>query len=154
MEDVNLKAMVTIQNTCKVKVGYSDHTLGIEVAIAAVSLGAVVIEKHFTLDKNMPGPDHKASLEPAELGMMVRGVRNVELALGSSIKQHSKSELKNTPIARKSIIAAKNIRKGEPLSVSNITVKRPGMGISPMKWDEVLGKIAKKNFSPDELIRI
>lgn len=152
--DVNLYAMLTIKNQLKVAVGYSDHTLGIEVALAAATLGATVIEKHFTLDKNMLGPDHKASLEPEELRMMVRGIRNIELALGSGIKCPSNSESKNIRIARKSIVASRAIRKGERFSTFNITVKRPGTGISPMKWDSVLRRVAKKNFNFDELIKI
>jgi N,N'-diacetyllegionaminate synthase len=132
--------------------GYSDHTLGIEVDIAAVAMGASVIEKHFTLDKTMDGPDHKASLEPDELKAMVRGIRNIELALGSSEKKPSKSETPNMVISRKSIIASRDIKQGEPLSESNMAIKRPGNGISPMKWDEVVGSIAKKNYLKDELI--
>lgn len=154
MEDVNLLAMNTIKDAFKVKVGYSDHTLGIEVPIAAVALGAIVIEKHFTLDKNMEGPDHKASLEPEELKEMVKSIRNIEKALGDGIKTPTKSESKNIDIARKSIVAAKGIAKGEVLTESNITVKRPGDGISPMRWDEVIGRIAIRDFKEDELIEI
>ena len=152
MEDVNLKAMVTIGNTFDIAFGYSDHTLGIEVDIAAVAMGAVCIEKHFTLDKTMEGPDHKASLEPDELKAMVKAIRNIELALGSSAKKPSKSESPNIQIARKSIVALKNIKQGETLSEENITVKRPGMGINPMRWDEIVGSIANKNYKEDELI--
>lgn len=153
MQDVNLKAMLHIQKEMGTAVGYSDHTLGIEVPIAAVALGATVVEKHFTLDKNMEGPDHRASLEPQELKAMVSAIRNIELALsGSGIKEPSPSESKNIVIARKSIVAKRTIRKGEQLSEENITVKRPGNGISSMKWDEVIGKIAVKDFEEDELI--
>ena len=152
MEDVNLKAMVTIGNTFDIAFGYSDHTLGIEVDIAAVAMGAVCIEKHFTLDKTMEGPDHKASLEPDELKAMVKAIRNIELALGSSIKKPSKSETPNIQIARKSIIAKSNIKKGEIFTENNLTIKRPGMGINPMRWDEVLGTIALKDYHEDELI--
>ena len=152
MEDVNLKAMETIGNTFDIAFGYSDHTLGIEVDIAAVAMGASCIEKHFTLDKTMEGPDHKASLEPNELNAMVKAIRNIELALGSSAKKPSKSESPNIQIARKSIVALKNIKQGETLSEENITVKRPGMGINPMRWDEIVGSIANKNYKEDELI--
>ena len=152
MEDVNLKAMVTIGNTFDIAFGYSDHTLGIEVDIAAVALGASCIEKHFTLDCTMEGPDHKASLEPDELKAMVKAIRNIELALGGSAKKPSKSESPNIQIARKSIVALKNIKQGETLSEENITVKRPGMGINPMRWDEIVGSIANKNYKEDELI--
>ena len=152
MEDVNLKAMVTIGDTFDVSYGYSDHTLGIEVDIAAVAMGASCIEKHFTLDKDMEGPDHKASLEPGELIAMVKGIRNIELALGSDIKQASRSETPNMQIARKSIVAKLPIKQGEILSEKNITIKRPGNGISPMKWDETIGSIAVKDYAEDELI--
>jgi len=155
IEDVNLKVMLTIESAFPgIKVGYSDHTLGIEVPIAAVAMGASIIEKHFTLNKNMEGPDHRASLEPEELKAMVRAIRNIEKALGNGIKKPSPSELKNKPIVRKSIVAAKNIKKGEVFTEENITVKRPGSGISPMHWDEVSGRIAKRDFSADELIEI
>ncbi len=155
MEDVNLKAMLYIQNELGVKVGYSDHTLGIEVPIAAVALGATVIEKHFTLNRNLPGPDHKASLEPDELKAMISGIRNIEKAItGSGIKEPSPSELKNKPIARKSIVAKSNIKKGELFSADNLTIKRPGTGISPMKWNEVVGQTAQKDFHVDELITL
>ena len=154
MEDVNLKAMLTIKETFKVKVGYSDHTKGIEVAIAAVAMGAEVIEKHFTLDRNLPGPDHKASLEPDELKAMVSAIRNIELALGDGVKKASKSEIKNITLARKSIVAIKKIKKGEIFSTQNIAAKRPGNGISPMRWDEIIGEKAIKEFKPDDLIEI
>jgi N,N'-diacetyllegionaminate synthase len=152
MEDVNLRAMITIGRTFDVPYGYSDHTLGIEVPIAAVALGAKVIEKHFTLDKTMEGPDHKASLEPDELKAMIKAIRNIEVALGSSIKKPTKSELKNRDIARKSIVAKQNIKKGEVLTEENITVKRPSNGISPMRWDEIIGTIAQRDYKEDELI--
>lgn len=155
MQDVNLKAMLHIQREMGTVVGYSDHTLGIEVPIAAVALGASVIEKHFTLDKNMEGPDHKASLEPHELKAMVAAIRNIEQALsGNGIKEPSKSEMKNIMVARKSIVAATKIRKGELFSETNITVKRPGKGISAMQWDSVVGKVANQDFDEDELIKI
>ena len=153
-EDVNLLAMLTIKKAFKVDVGYSDHTLGIEIPIAAAALGAKVIEKHFTLDKNMAGPDHRASLEPDGLRAMVKGIRDIEKALGSGIKRPSLSELKNTPIARKSIVASRGIKKGEMFSEENITAKRPGFGISPMKWDKVISKKAKRDFKEDELIEL
>ncbi|NPV42752.1 MAG: N-acetylneuraminate synthase [Firmicutes bacterium] len=154
VEDVNLRAMETIRRTFNIEVGYSDHTLGIEVPIAAVAMGAAVIEKHFTLDKNMEGPDHKASLEPNELREMVRAIRNIERALGDGIKKPSNSELKNVNIVRKSIVAKRYIKKGEVLTEENLTVKRPGDGISPMKWDEVIGRVADKDYEEDELIQI
>ena len=152
MEDVNLKAMVTIGNTFDIGFGYSDHTLGIEVDIAAVAMGACCIEKHFTLDKTMEGPDHKASLEPDELKAMVKAIRNIELALGSSVKKPSKSEIPNMQIVRKSIVAKIEIKKGDKLSEENITIKRPGNGINPMRWDEIVGTIAAKDYKEDELI--
>ena len=155
MEDVNLKAMLHIQRELGLPIGYSDHTLGIEVPIAAVALGATVIEKHFTLDKTLPGPDHKASLEPDELKAMVSAIRNIEKAIdGSGLKEVSKSEEKNKPIARKSIVASTNIKKGDIFTPKNLTVKRPGTGISPMQWDEVIGKEAKRDFQEDELIEL
>lgn len=154
MADVNLRAMLTIRDAFNVGVGYSDHTQGIEVAIAAVALGATIIEKHFTLDRNLPGPDHKASLEPDELKAMVKAIRNIELAMGDGIKRPSPSESKNMAIARKSIVAASAIRAGEPFGVHNLAVKRPGTGISPMRWDEVLGLKASRDFAPDELIEL
>lgn len=152
MEDVNLKAMNTIGITFDSKYGYSDHTLGIEVDIAAVAMGASCIEKHFTLDKNMQGPDHKASLEPKELISMVKAIRNIELALGSSIKKPSKSEYPNITIARKSIVANCEIKKGEILSTDKLSIKRPGDGINPMNWDKVVNSIAQKDYYKDELI--
>ena len=155
MEDVNLKAMLHIQRELGVPVGYSDHTLGIEVPIAAVALGATVIEKHFTLDKTLPGPDHKASLEPDELKAMVSAIRNIEKAIGGSgLKEVSKSEEKNKPIVRKSIVASTDIKKGDIFTPENLTVKRPGTGISPMQWDEVIGKEAKQSFQEDDLIEL
>lgn len=153
-EDVNLKAMLTIKDAFKIEVGYSDHTLGIEIPIAAVGLGARVIEKHFTIDKNLPGPDHKASLEPHELKQMVQAIRNIEKALGDGIKKPSKSELKNLQIARKSIVAKRNIKKGEIFTEENLTIKRPGNGISPMRWNEIIGRKAKKDFLEGEIIEI
>lgn len=152
MADVNLRAMLTIRDAFGVAVGYSDHTLGIEVPIAAVALGATVIEKHFTLDRNLPGPDHKASLEPDELKAMVAAIRNIEQALGDGIKRPSPSEAKNKAVARKSIVAARAIRVGEMFTAENLTVKRPGTGISPMRWDEVLGRMAQRDYAPDELL--
>lgn len=152
--DVNLRAMLTLQREFGCSVGYSDHTRGIEVPVAAVAMGASIIEKHFTLDRTMEGPDHKASLEPAELGEMIRSIRNVELAMGSGDKTPSASECKNIAVARKSIIAARAIRKGELLTSENLTTKRPGSGISPMRWYEVLGTAAKRDFSEDELIEL
>ena len=150
--DVNLRAMHDIAKRFNVPVGYSDHTRGIEVPIAAVALGATVIEKHFTLDNNLPGPDHKASLEPHQLKAMVDAIRHIECALGSGTKQVSESERKNMAIARKSIVAATEIKKGELFTPQNITVKRPGGGISPMKWDEVIGTTASHDYQPDEMI--
>tara|TARA_R110002050_G_scaffold237905_1_gene373994 strand:+ start:4115 stop:5122 length:1008 start_codon:yes stop_codon:yes gene_type:complete len=155
MDDVNLKAMEHIRNKLGVKVGYSDHTNGIEVPIAAVALGATIIEKHFTLDRNSPGPDHRASLGPSELKAMVDAIRNIEKAIsGSGLKEPSPSEQKNKEIARKSIVAAKTIQKGEPFSEANLTVKRPGNGINPMQWDEIIGQKAKRDFHEDDLIEI
>ncbi len=152
MEDVNLNAMRTMADAFGVNVGYSDHTNGIEVPIAAVAMGAKVIEKHFTIDKNMQGPDHKASLEPDELKAMLKAIRNIEKAVGDGIKRPSGSELKNMQIARKSIVAAKDIKKGDILSEQNLAVKRPGDGINPMKWDEVLGLCAARDYKVDEKI--
>jgi sialic acid synthase SpsE len=148
-----MKAMLHIGSTFHTEIGYSDHTLGIEVPIAAVALGACVIEKHFTLDKHMEGPDHAASLEPSELKAMVLAIRNIEQAIaGSGLKEPSESEKKNIAIARKSIVAKVSIKKGEIFSEENLAVKRPGSGISPMCWDEVIGKIAGQNFEEDDLI--
>ena len=154
LRDVNLNAMISIKTAFGVAVGYSDHTLGIEVPIAAVALGATVIEKHLTLSRDMPGPDHKASLEPTEFAAMVRSVRNIELAMGSGIKRPSESERKNIPIARKSLVAIAPIRAGEPFSNLNIGAKRPGTGLSPMLWDEVVGRPARRDFAVDDLIEI
>lgn len=154
MKDVNLKAMLEIKEKFGVKIGYSDHTEGIEVPIAAVALGATVIEKHFTLDKNMEGPDHKASLEPSELKAMVKSIRNIEQALGTGHKTISESERKNIEIARKSIVAAKDIKEGEIFTEENLTVKRPGNGISPMEWENIIGKVAKRNFQEEDLIEL
>lgn len=153
-EDVNLHAMLAIKEAFNVAVGYSDHTLGIEVPIAAVALGATVIEKHFTLDRSMKGPDHKASLEPRELHDMVIAVRNIEKAIGKGIKKPSPSELENRYVARKSIVARMKIRKGELFTEGNITTKRPGMDMTPMSWDEVMSKRAKRNFEKDEPIEV
>lgn len=153
-QDVNLKAMLTIKERLGVGVGYSDHTLGIEIPIAAAALGAEVIEKHFTLDKKMEGPDHKASLEPDELQAMVKAIRNIELALGDGEKKPSESEKKNIDIARKSIVARCDISKGETYTEENLTTKRPGKGISPMRWNEIIGQKAIRNFSADELIEL
>lgn len=152
MEDVNLKAMQTIGKTFDIAYGYSDHTLGIEVDIAAVAMGASCIEKHFTLDNSMDGPDHKASLEPEELINMVKSIRNIELALGSSVKKPSKSETPNITIARKSIVASREIKKGEIFNENNLAIKRPGNGMNPMNWDEIIGTLSTRNYEPDELI--
>ena len=152
MSDVNLTAMNSIKNHFKVPVGYSDHTLGIEIPIAAVALGAIVIEKHFTLDNGMEGPDHKASLEPAELKAMVSAIRNIERAMGNGVKAPSPSEIKNKAVARKSIVAKEHIRTGDIFTETNITVKRPGTGISPMRWDEIIGTKAGKDYKADDLI--
>lgn len=152
MAEVNLRAMQSIHSAFGVAVGYSDHTPGIEVAIAAVAMGASVIEKHFTLDRKLPGPDHKASLEPAELAAMIEAIRNIEIALGDGIKRLTPSEAKNKSVARKSLVASRAIKAGEILSAENITAKRPGTGISPMRWDEIVGQIAQRNYKADELI--
>lgn len=152
MEDVNLRAMVNIGNTFDINFGYSDHTLGIEASIAAVAMGASCIEKHFTLNSDMDGPDHKSSLEPHELKKMVRAIRNIEIALGSNIKKPSKSEMSNMNYVRQSIVAKIDIKKGDVLDQNNLTIKRPGNGISPMRWDEIVGSIAFKNYKKDELI--
>lgn len=151
-EEVNLRAMQSIAEKFGVSVGYSDHTLGIEVSIAAVAMGACVIEKHITLDKTMEGPDHAASIEPHELHAMVKAIRNIEIALGSTKKIITPSEQRNKDVARKSIVAAQYIRKNDIFTEKNITVKRPGTGISPMKWNEIIGKRAPQDFNPDELI--
>ena len=152
--DVNLMAMLEIGEKFGVQIGYSDHTNGIEVPIAAVALGAIVIEKHFTLDKNMEGPDHKASLEPEELKAMVSAIRNIEQALGSGHKTISESERKNIEIARKSIVAASPIKAGELLTEENLTVKRPGNGINPMRWNEVVGTRAVQNYNEEDPIEL
>lgn len=154
MADVNLCAMVSMKAALGVEVGYSDHTPGIEIPVAAVALGARVIEKHFTLDRTLPGPDHQASLEPHELKAMVDAIRNVEVALGDGVKRPSASELKNKPIARKSLVAIRTIRAGESFSADNVGTKRPGTGISPMRWDEVMGRPAPRDFTVDELIEL
>ena len=152
MAEVNLRAMLSIHAAFGVAVGYSDHTQGIEVAIAAVAMGATVIEKHFTLDRNLPGPDHKASLEPAELNAMVAAIRNIEVALGDGIKRLTTSEARNRPVVRKSLVASRAIKSGALFTAENITAKRPATGISPMRWDEVIGQTALRDFGPDELI--
>lgn len=152
MHDVNLRAMLDIGKKLQIKTGYSDHTMGIEVPIASAALGAVIIEKHFTLDRTMDGPDHKASLEPDELKAMVKGIRNIEQALGNDFKAPTESEQKNITIARKSIIAKTDIKKGEILTEENLTVKRPGTGISPMLWDTVIGTVATKDYNSNDLI--
>lgn len=153
-EHVNLKAMNTIKDALHKEVGYSDHTQGIEVPIAAVAMGATVIEKHFTLDKNMEGPDHKASLNPSELQQMVVAIRNIEQAIGNGLKEPSSSEMANKGVARKSIVASRSIKQGEVFSEENLITKRPGTGISPMKWYEVIGKVASRDFSEDEMIEL
>jgi N,N'-diacetyllegionaminate synthase len=154
MNEVNLSAMLSIHRAFGVAVGYSDHTIGIEVAIAAAALGATVIEKHFTLNRDLPGPDHMASLQPDELKSMVVAIRNIEIALGDGVKRLTPSEAMNKPIARKSIVAAKFIQTGDVFSSENITTKRPGTGISPMRWDEVIGRTAHRNFAADDLIEL
>ncbi len=154
LNEVNLNAMHTLKNEFNCKIGYSDHTKGIEISLAAAAMGAAVIEKHFTLDRNMPGPDHKASIEPYELKALVNGIRNIELAKGSFNKTPTVSELKNRTAARKSIVAAKDIKAGELFDENNITTKRPGNGISPMRWIYVIGTAAKRDFMEDELIEI
>ena len=154
VQDVNLLAMTRIRDAFGVAVGYSDHTAGIEVPIAAVALGATVIEKHLTLDRNLPGPDHKASLEPDEFAAMVRAIRNIEQAMGDGIKRPSPSEAQNKPSVRKSLVAAKPIKAGERFTSDNLTAKRPGTGISPMRWDDVLGRTASRDYGVDELIEL
>jgi len=151
-EEVNLKAMQTLATAFKLPVGYSDHTLGIEVPVAAVAMGAKIIEKHFTLNKNMEGPDHITSLEPHELKAMVKAIRNIKKSLGDGIKKPNKSEIEIMKVVRKSIVASKSIKKGEIFTRTNITVKRPGTGISPIRWDEVIGEKANRDFKDDELI--
>jgi N,N'-diacetyllegionaminate synthase len=152
MAEVNLRAMQSLRAAFRVDVGYSDHTQGIEVAIAAVAMGASVIEKHFTLDRTLPGPDHQASLEPAELSAMVTAIRNIEAALGDGIKRLTASEARNKSFARKSLVASRKIKVGEVFTVQNLTTKRPGNGVSAMRWDEFLGKKAQRDFDADELI--
>ena len=154
MNEVNLRAMTSIKTVFNVSVGYSDHTLGIEIACAAVAIGATVIEKHFTLDRKLPGPDHKASLEPARLKAMVANIRNIEVALGDGIKRVTTSEVKNKEIVRKSLVATNVIVAGDLFTAKNIGIKRPGIGISPMRRDEVIGKRASRNFIVDELIEL
>jgi len=154
MAEVNLRAMQSIQNAFRLEVGYSDHTPGIEVAIAAVAMGASVIEKHFTLDCNLPGPDHKASLEPEGFMAMVAAIRNIEIALGDGVKRLTQSEVRNKPVMRKSLMASQAIKTGEIFSTENITTKRPGTGISPMRWDEVIGRTASRDFAEEELIEL
>ena len=154
LRDANLRAMITIKEKYGVPIGYSDHTEGIEAVLAAVAMGAKIIEKHITLNKNLPGPDHKVSVIKKELKMMIDGIRKVEIALGDGVKRASPSEKKNIKIARNSIVAARNIKKGEKFTNKNLVMKRPGDGISPMKLFTVLGKIAKKNFVEDELIKL
>jgi N,N'-diacetyllegionaminate synthase len=152
--DVNLRAIDTLREAFGIDVGYSDHTEGIEISIAAAAIGATIIEKHFTLDRSLPGPDHKASIEPNELSLLVSSIRRVESALGDGIKRVTASELKNVTVARKSLVANSKIKKGDIFSDLNIAVKRPGIGISPMRYDEVIGKSAIKNFEIDDLIEI
>lgn len=154
MASVNLRAMQTLRETFGVRVGYSDHTRGIEVAVAAVALGACVIEKHFTLDRGLPGPDHQASLEPDEMAAMVSSIRNVEVALGDGVKRTSEVETGNRAVARKSLVALRPIRRGECFSADNVTAKRPGTGLSPMRWDEVMGRTARRDFEVDEMIEL
>jgi len=153
-EDVNLKAMLTLKEHFNMSVGYSDHTMGIEIPMAAVAMGATIIEKHFTLGRNMEGPDHKASLEPDELKAMVSAIRHIEVAFGDGVKKPARSERKNVEIVRKSIVASKKIKQGELFNEANLTVKRPGIGISPMKWFDVLGKRSLRDFEEDELIEL
>jgi N,N'-diacetyllegionaminate synthase len=152
MHEVNLNAMTAIGKNFGVKFGYSDHTVGIEISIAAVALGATVIEKHFTLDRNLPGPDHKASLEPQELDLLVKGIRNIEVAMGDGVKRPTESEIANRVVARKSLVANGDIRKGELFSAENLVTKRPGSGLSPMEWDSLIGTKAAKDFFEDDLI--
>ncbi|MFT6050909.1 MAG: N,N'-diacetyllegionaminate synthase [Halioglobus sp.] len=154
MDEVNLRAMQSMQTAFGVKVGYSDHTPGIEVSVAAVAMGACVIEKHFTLDRTLPGPDHLASLEPEELTALVSAIRNIELALGDGIKRLTPSEARNAPVMRKSLLASEAIRAGDAFSAHNMTAKRPGTGISPMRWDDVVGRTASRDFAEDELIEL
>lgn len=152
LAEVNLRAMRTLGDAFGLPVGYSDHTEGIAIPIAAVALGAKVIEKHFTIDRGMPGPDHRASLEPEELAAMVASIRDVETALGSSIKRPTGAEVRNKSVARKSIVASREIQAGEAFSEENLAAKRPGTGISPMEWDRILGRTARRHYAPDEAI--
>ena len=152
LDEVNLKAMTTIGQAFKIRTGYSDHTSGIEISLAAVAMGAAVIEKHFTLDRNMKGPDHKASIEPSQFKKMVDGIRNIELAMGDGIKKPTLSEIKNKEAARKSIIASQKIKSGELFKEENLAIKRPGTGLSPMLWNKVIGSKAKRDYNKDELI--
>jgi N,N'-diacetyllegionaminate synthase len=152
MADVNLRAMLAMRDAFGVRTGYSDHTLGIEIALGAVALGATVVEKHFTLDRNLPGPDHAASLEPDDLKAMVAGIRNIERALGDGVKRPSAAEIANRAAARKSLVAARDIRAGEVFTEANVAVKRPGTGMSPMRWDEIMGRPASRDFRTDELL--
>jgi N,N'-diacetyllegionaminate synthase len=154
MAEVNLSAMQSIAKEFGVKIGYSDHTLGIEIAIAAAALGASIIEKHFTLDRKMDGPDHKASLEPDELFEMIKSIRNIEIALGNGIKVPTAGELENIKVIRKSIVARNIIRRGQVICSEDLATKRPGNGMSPMRWEEVIGTVAKRDFFPDELIEL
>jgi N,N'-diacetyllegionaminate synthase len=154
MNEVNLRAMQSIHEAFAVDVGYSDHTRGIEVPIAAAALGASVIEKHFTLDRTLPGPDHQASLEPSELEAMVRGIRNIEIALGDGVKRLTPSEMRNKSIVRKSIVAARVIEHGEVLNESNLTTKRPATGLSPLLWDQVIGRVATRTYAADEQVEM
>ena len=154
LEDVNLRVMHSIQKKFNVNIGYSDHTLGIDASLWAVAMGAKVIEKHITLNKSFPGPDHKASINESELKNLINKIKLLEIALGSDKKKPTKSEKKNIPIARNSLVASRNIKKGEKFSLKNITAKRPGTGISPMSINKILGKVAKKNFNYDDLIKV
>jgi N,N'-diacetyllegionaminate synthase len=154
MTEVNLRAMISIREAFGVKVGFSDHTEGIEVAVAAVALGACVIEKHFTLDRNLPGPDHRASIEPQELAHLIRSIRNIELAMGDGVKRPGLRESQNIPVVRKSLVAVKQIHAGELFSAENVGVKRPGTGLNPMRWDEVIGRRSVRDFSVNELIEL
>ena len=154
MHEVNLHAMCRLGNEFGVRFGYSDHTLGIEVSIAAVALGACVIEKHFTLSRDLEGPDHRASLEPIELANMVTSIRNIEVALGDGVKRPTKAEVENAKVARKSIVARKAIKQGEVFTNENLVTKRPGVGLSPMRWDSILGTVASRDFDADDLIEI
>lgn len=154
MASVNLRAMLTLRDAFGVRVGYSDHTRGIEVAVAAVALGACVIEKHFTLDRGLPGPDHQASLEPDELAAMVSSIRNVEVALGDGVKRASEFELANRDVVRRSLVALRPIRSGESFSAENVAAKRPGTGLSPMRWDDIMGRKASRDFVVDEMIEL